>query len=386
MNAQGCQFIESVSSVLVLQLCPIGDTLFGTPALAALRRRFADATISVMTWRSSCEVLENNPNIDRLITCTGALDAARTASKLRSQGVDLVVGLSHVGSWLSAAFPNSIKVGFNSRTLGWLYAEQVPDKRTVHAIDYCLQVVQSLGATAVSRKMELYLSNRDRQAAMDWALSVGLDFRKVTVAIHPGGKNFPAKRWSTSGFASVADRLVVELDADVVIVGGPDDVPLAQAIIDQASYASRLFVAAGHLPLKQTGALIERCTLFIGNDSAPQHIASAVDTPVIALFGPTDPKSFGPTSSLSSVVTASLPCSPCFHWMTSPLQYLYLSSVKRLECRHECMSEISADMVMSAVYLLLEKMRRQSLPGDEQKAATVPCNSTANAPLMQCQN
>jgi len=60
--------------------------------------------------------------------------------------------------------------------------------------------------------------------------------------------------------------------------------------------------------------------------------------------------------------------------------------VKRLECRHECMSEISADMVMSAVYLLLEKMRRQSLPGDEQKAATVPCNSTANAPLMQCQN
>lgn len=383
MNESGCQSLNCPSSILVLQLCPIGDALFGTPALAALRRRFAGARITVMTWQSSFEVLEGNPNIDRLITCTGALDAARVASKLRAEGVDVVVGLSHVGSWLSAAFPNSIKVGFNSRTLGWLYAEQVPDKRTIHAIDYCLQVVQSLGATADSRKLEFYISDRDRQATEDWASSVGLDLSGVTVAIHPGGKNFQAKRWDTPGFSAVADRLVTELDTSVVLVGGHDDVLLAREIIENARYGSRFFVAAGELSLKQTGALIERCTLFIGNDSAPQHIASAMNTPVIALFGPTDPENFGPTSSLSTVVTANLPCSPCFHWMTSPLQYLYLSSLKRLECKHECMAYITPDMVMSAVHLVMERIRRRTKSSIEPELAAIPYHGITDSSLAQ---
>lgn len=383
MNESGCQSLDCPSSILVLQLCPIGDALFGTPALAALRRRFAGARITVMTWQSSFEVLEGNPNIDRLITCTGALDAARVASKLRAEGVDVVVGLSHVGSWLSAAFPNSIKVGFNSRTLGWLYAEQVPDKRTIHAIDYCLQVVQSLGATADSRKLEFYISDRDRQATEDWASSVGLDLSGVTVAIHPGGKNFQAKRWDTPGFSAVADHLVTELDTSVVLVGGHDDVLLAREIIENARYGSRFFVAAGELSLKQTGALIERCTLFIGNDSAPQHIASAMNTPVIALFGPTDPENFGPTSSLSTVVTANLPCSPCFHWMTSPLQYLYLSSLKRLECKHECMAYITPDMVMSAVHLVIERIRRRTKSSIEPELAVIPYHGITDSSLAQ---
>lgn len=371
--------------MLVLQLCPIGDTIFGTPALTALRRKFTNARISVMTWQSSCEVLRDNPNIDRLIACNGTLDAARVASKLRSEGVDLVVGLSHVGSWLSAAFHNSIKVGFNSRTLGWLYAEPVPDKRTIHAIDYCLQVVQSIGATVGSRKLEFYISDQDRQTAADWASSVGVGFRNATIAIHPGGRNFQAKRWSTSGFSAVVDRLVAELGADVIIVGGSDDVPLAQAIIQGARCDSKLFVAAGRLSLKQTGALIERCTLFIGNDSAPQHIASAVDTPVVALFGPTDPENFGPTSSLSSVVTAKLPCSPCFHWMASPLQYLYLSSLKRLECKHECMSEITPDQVISAVHLMMERIRQRSTPRVEREFAAAPYHETASSSIVHFQ-
>ncbi|NLU41159.1 MAG: glycosyltransferase family 9 protein [Firmicutes bacterium] len=369
MSAVESRHIECPTSILVLQLCPIGDTMFGTPALRALRQRFRDAHISVLTWQSSCEVLKGNPNIDCLIPCVGTLDMARTVSKLKSADIDLVVGLSHVGSWLSAAFPGVFKVGFNSTRLGWLYAEQVPDSRTIHAIDYCLQVVRSVGAVADSRRLEFYISDKDRDVAANWASAEGVTWRRTVVTIHPGGKNFTAKRWRTSGFAAVADRLVKELGAEVIIVGGPDDVPLAQSIADQAR--SRVFIAAGRLSLKQTGALIERSALFIGNDSAPQHIASALDTPVVALFGPTDPDNFGPSSSLSTVVTAGLPCSPCFHWMASPLQYLYLSSVKRLECRHECMSEISPDQVMSAAHQLLDRARQRSAARTERKLTVV---------------
>lgn len=345
--------------------------MFGTPALRALRQRFRDACISVITWQSSCEVLRGNPNIDRLFPCNGTLDMAKTVSRLKAEGIDLVVGLSHVGSWLSAAFPGALKVGFNSKRLGWLYAEPVPDTRTVHAIDYCLQVVRSVGAVPDSRRLEFHISDKDRETAANWASAQGVSWRRTAVSIHPGGRNFTAKRWRTSGFAAVADRLVEELGAEVIIVGGTDDVPLAQSIADQVR--SRVFIAAGHLSLKQTGALIERCSLFIGNDSAPQHIASAVDTPVVALFGPTDPDNFGPSSSLSSVVTAGLPCSPCFHWMASPLQYLYLSSVKRLECRHECMSEISPDQVMSAAHQLLDRARQRSAAGTGRKLTAVRC-------------
>lgn len=345
--------VSRIKRILVLQLCPIGDTLFGTPALRALRRRFPDAHIADVTWAANREVLEGNPHLDRLILCPSALKLPRILSALADEDFDAVVGLSNIGSWLALFTRAAVRVGFNSQTLGRFYTAPVPDRRDRHAVDYCLDVVAALGAEPDGRWMELPLTDRDRQWAWRFLQPDTGAGPPLRVAIHPGGRHFPAKRWPPAGFAHVADYLAGQYGAQVVVVGGPDDVELAEEIADACRLADPL-VAAGRTGLKQTAAILEQCDLFIGNDSAPMHMAQAVGTPVVALFGPTDPGNFGPLGPHDVVVRKALPCSPCFRWLGGSRQYLSYASL--VEHPAPCMVAITPADVIAAVERQLDRL------------------------------
>lgn len=342
---------SSIDRILVLQLCPIGDTLFGTPAIRALRRRFPRAYIADVTWSANREVLEGNPHLDRVILCRSGLQLPRLLSALADEDFDAVVGLSNIGSWLSLFTRATVRVGFNSQTLGWFYSSPVPDRRERHAIDYCLDVVAALGAEPDGRRMDLPVGPADRA----WArrlLTASAQAAPLRVAIHPGGRHFPAKRWPASGFAHVADYLVGQYGAQVVVVGGPDDVKLARVLAEEARLAEPL-VVAGRTSLKQTAAILEQCDVFIGNDSSPLHMAQAVGTPVVALFGPTDPGNFGPQGPYDVVVRRAVPCSPCFHWLGGSRQYLSYASL--VEQPAPCMRAIGPADVIAAVEQVLDR-------------------------------
>src|SRR5690606_23171405 len=113
----------------------------------------------------------------------------------------------------------------------------------------------------------------------------GLPGDGPVVALHPGADHFPAKRWPVDRFALLADRLAERYGARVVLVGGPGDVPLAAAIRERVQRAPLLDLT-GRLALLETAAVLERVDLMVGNDSGPLHMAVAVGTPVVALFGP----------------------------------------------------------------------------------------------------
>ena len=355
-----------LSNILVLQLCPIGDTLFGTPALRALRARFPRARISVVTWASNRDILAGNPHIDRIVAVRGTLRLPRVLGQLAEEDFDAVVGLSNIGSWLTIFTSARVRVGFNSQTLGWLYTAQVPDRRDRHAVDYCLDVVAVLGASPQGRHLEIHLADADRSFARAWLGDEGGQPRPpLRVAMHPGGRHFPAKRWSTSGFAHVADYLAGQYGAQVVLVGGPDDVTLAQAIEAECRLAEPL-IAAGRTSLKQTAAIIERCDLFIGNDSAPTHLAVAVGTPVVALFGPTDVDNFRPLGPYDVVVRKELPCSPCFRWLGGSMQHLH--GLRPVEGSAECMRLITPHDVILAVEQQLDRLALRQARGLERPA------------------
>lgn len=360
-----------IDKILVLQLCPIGDTLFGTPALRALRRRFPHARVADVTWAANREVLEGNPAIDRLVLCRSALQLPRVLSALADEDFDAVVGLSNIGSWLTLFTRAEVRVGFNSQTLGWLYTQDVPDRRELHAVDYCLEVVAALGAESDGRHLDLPVSERERQWARRF-LRADRGRPALRVAMHPGGRYFPAKRWPTSGYAYVADYLAGQHGAQIVVVGGPDDVALAEEMADECRLAEPL-VAAGRAGIKQTAALIEQCDLFIGNDSAPMHMAEAVGTPVVAMFGPTNPGNFRPLGPFDVVVRKELPCSPCFHWLGGSRQYLMHASLS--EQPAPCMRSITPRDVIVAVEGQIDRLGLRAHRGLVRPPAPPPVDA-----------
>ncbi|MBX6376924.1 MAG: glycosyltransferase family 9 protein [Clostridia bacterium] len=325
-------------------MCPLGDTLFATPALRALRRRFPEARVVVLAWASNAPILEGNPNVDEVWVAGSTLDLPRLARRVLEGGFQLGVGLSNLGSWFLMVSGVPLKVGFNAQSLGRFYVRPAPDRRDVHAVDYCLSIVGALGAPVDDRRLELPLGAQDRAEAERF-LREEVGPAPLLVAIHPGGRHFRAKRWFPARFGRLADELTARFGARVVLVGGSEDVRLAEQIRLMAT--SRPAVAAGRLRLKATAALLERADLFVGNDSAPLHMAAAVGTPTVALFGPTDPVNFRPIGDHHRIVRRDLPCSPCFHWLGGPQQYL--QGCRNQECRHQCMKEIGVEEVVGAV-------------------------------------
>lgn len=337
---------DLVRRIAVWLLCPIGDTLFATPALRGLRKRFPAAHITAITWTSNRDVLAHNPNVDQVLSCKGTAGLPRIIAHLQTNGYELAVGLSNAGSYVALCHKAPYRVGFHSDRLGWLYDFASPERLDVHAAQYCLDVVAALGVEPQSLQLDWYIAPQERAEARRF-LEQNFGHNLLCpplVAIHPGGKHFAEKRWPIERFATVADALLHQMGAEVLIVGGPDDVPLAEQIVAGISGPKRPIVAVSRTSLRLTAALIENCQLFIGNDSAPLHIAAAVGTKTIGLYGPTTPANFGPLGEGHTAMWRPTSCSPCFRWLGGFIQYMPRQLDPR--CRMQCMDGIPTSDVM----------------------------------------
>lgn len=326
-----------IRRILILQIGPIGDTLFTMPALKALRGRFPAATIAVLASPGAGDVLRGTPYLDILRVCRSGLDLIRAMAEFRQLGFDLAIGLSTRGSWLASFCRAPYKAGFPSPFLSLSEPGPLKEIPSTHIVEYCLDVARLVGAAVPEGEhaLEIWLSPGDREGAE--AFMAAHHLRAPLVAMHPSGHYFRFKRWPVERYAQLAEALAVE-GCQTVVVGGPEDTELGMKVARLARSAPAL--AVGRLRLKETAALIGRCQLFIGNDSAPLHMAAAVGTPAIGLFGPTSPSQFSPCGPGHSVIYKSLPCSPCFRFLGGPLQYWPRCS------RARCMEAIGVDEVL----------------------------------------
>lgn len=338
MNKQKQLRHAEIRRVLVLQFSPIGDTIFAVPALKALREYYPQATIVVLASARAGDVLKGLPYHDMLRICRSGLDVARTLVEFRHLHFDLAVGLSNQGSWLSFFCGTPFKAGFPTPLLSLAEPGALKEEPAAHVVEYCLAVVRLLGATVPGdRRLELWLSPAEKERARTFLAAHGLS--DPMVAVHPGGRYFPLKRWPVERFARLVDALAGQ-GYRAVIVGGPEDTELAGSLAEQAECEP--VVAAGRLRLKETAALLAHCRLFIGNDSAPLHMAAAVNTPTLGLFGPTDPRQFSPYGPGHTVLYKALPCSPCFRFLGGLGQYLPKCT------RAQCMEAITVEETAAA--------------------------------------
>ena len=306
---------DTRANVLVIKPASLGDVLMSTAFLAALRAHLpqADITVLVTSWAEAA--LAGNPHCNRLLDAGSVgfpgrygLGAYRSCvSRVRQEGFTHCFVLDR--SPLMALLPRLAgipwRAGLDSAGRGIALHVGVPCRDDRHEAELYLDVLRAVGIDITKPRLHFRPRPSDSDMISHLLAKHDLAHAAPLIAVHPGGGMNPgqqlvSKRWPTAGFTALAERLAGTRGGKVVLVGGTDDAPAIEAIQEGVNPHS-LFVA-GSLSFPQLGALLQRCDLFIGNDSAPMHLAAAVGTPVIALFGPTSPERYGPYGVESAVV------------------------------------------------------------------------------------
>lgn len=297
---------------LVVQTSFLGDMVLTTPLLAELAAR---GPVDVVATPANAPLLANHPSVRRIVVFDKRRDArgleglARTAAVLR-EGVYGTAFLAQ-GSMRSATLARLAgipeRVGFETSAGRWLYTRRVPYRDDLHHAErlWRLAVPADAPASAETLRPRLYPGDAERTAA-DLVLAGSAAAMQPFIALAPGSV-WATKRWPY--YPELVRLLSPELA--VVVVGGPVDGDLARAIASVAP--GRVVDATGRLSLLASAELIRRARALVTNDSAPMHLASAVGTPTVAVFGPTVPDfGFGPLAPTSAVVGHELlPCRPC---------------------------------------------------------------------------
>lgn len=293
-------------SIVVIKPCCIGDVIMTTPLLEVLQRTYPAARITYVVGTWSKVIAEHQPTVASVIDCGtvgipgryALKDYVKLAQRLRRQHFDLAFVLDRspmltLLPWLAGI---ARRVGPDSLGRGFSLTDRVAvsTSRTQlqHQVDIYLDLARALGIAVDHPQMHFEPTVEERQRIYPST--------RKQVAVFPGGGSNPgmqltAKRWPLALYRDLVRKLVHELGVQVLLIGGPDDVALNQSLLDGLTVPAGTVVnLAGQTPFGQTAAQIEHCVLFIGNDSSPMHLAAAVGTPVIAIFGPTSPQEYGP--------------------------------------------------------------------------------------------
>lgn len=320
-------------NILIIKPGAIGDVLHLTPTIRAIKSANPQAEVSLIVGsQATAELFKYNPHVSRTFvfdkggkhrTIRAMIELWR---HLRRNKYDLVINFqrSNIKTWFlaSAAFPSSVLVYHKTKN------------RIVHAIDDYLKTVLPLGITTCERRLDLEVGEEAIRFSDLLFEAEGLAGRK-TVAFNPGASH-PVNRWGANRFAELADMLAERIGAKVIIVGGPDDVPLAHDILARTKTGP--LILAGKTNLLQLGAVLKRCGVLVTGDTGPMHIAAAVGAKVVALFGAADPERTGPIGCHNVVLQSKkVPCVPCRSRRCKNSFYL------------ECMERITPQEVFEAI-------------------------------------
>jgi len=334
--------------ILIIEVNWLGDILFTTPAIRAIRQSNPNSFIGCLVVPRCTDMLRDNPNIDELIILDEAGAHRRLWGKialiweLRKKRFDTVISFHRSMSriLIVALAGISRRVGYCTKKRSWLLTDRVAQpSRGLHRVEYFLKLTRSVGMDTGARNYDFYISETHVSGGDKILRNIGITEGEDFFVINPGA-NWPPKRWSREKFTGLCELLKKRYGKKIVITGAKKDTSLGQHIIDMSG--SSAVSICGGTTLGELAAVMRRASLVISNDSGPMHIAVSQGVPTIALFGPTSPEITGPYGDSEYIVISrwddcKLPC--------------YDS-----ECnRYRCMEAISVDEVLGAVEKLLSR-------------------------------
>ena len=291
--------------ILVTRLRYIGDVILTVPVVRALRKRYPDARIFYLAERGMGEVLQDDSDVELVILLdrfpmegesrfSHFVRTLRFLAEIRSHGFDLVIDLfcnprSALITFLSGA---RYRVGFDVRFRGVVYNIKIARVSSKRVTDAYLDGVRTIGIEPVALTPDLQLSVAEIDWANGWAERRLEGGDGPIVCLNPGA-SWPAKTWPGENFAVLADRLMRDQNARIVFIQGPDNGSSVRSI---ASTMENEAIVADLMPIRQVGALISVCDVVVSNDSGLMHLAPAVGTPSIGIFGPSDSSVWFPYS------------------------------------------------------------------------------------------
>jgi len=341
--------INNIRKILIRSANWVGDAVMSLPTIRAIRRNFPDAEISILVKAWVSPLFDNNPDIDHILLYDsvkrhkGWLGKFRLSNDLREKRFDLAILLQNAFeaaliTWM-AGIPNRLGYNTDARTLLLTHpVKRNPEYKTIHQIDYYLGILEGASLKTYGKELSLIISQEEQIHAKEILKNQGITGERPLIGINPGAAYGNAKRWYPECFADLCKRLQNFCKADIIILGGPGEELLGKQICSMIG--KNCISLCGKTSLREAIALIERFTLFITNDSGLMHIAAAIDTPQIAIFGPTNQITTSPASLKSLIISVPTPCSPCL----------------KPECpekHHSCMKAVTVDMVYNAAISML---------------------------------
>jgi lipopolysaccharide heptosyltransferase II len=301
--------------IVVIKPCCMGDALMATPAIAALRRALPEAYIGMAVGGWSRQAVLHNPRLNAIIDVPAGRDALgmsgtmRLARRIRrgNFGTALVLDRSPLLNMVPYLAGIPVRAGLDSENRGLALTHPVPcpPDKVRHEVEWYLDIVRVLGIAAPREDsyLEFYPTEQDKAEAGRILSEIGDDSDSGVVALHLGGGTNPgmrllSKRWQPEKWARIVDWLAETYESTVVLLGGPgpEDREAAGRLRNALFHGTHPFVVdlVGKLEWSTMGALMERSDLFLGHDTGAMHLATAVRTPVVAVFGPSDPVRYGP--------------------------------------------------------------------------------------------
>ena len=289
-----------LKKILVFSFSFIGDAVLSTSVIQPLRKHFLDAHITYLVGPRAFDLLATDPNIDATLVYDNRSEHAgwkgrlRLIKNLRRGKFDLVINLrDSLTAWCIGAEHWGMAHGDSNR----------------HAVTRYLEVLQRQGVDTTDASPYLQLTETEYVNARHFLAEAGQTSEQLLIGIHPGG-NWDYKLWDAKNYATAASILAEKLNATILLFAGPNESEL-QANVAEMMDVPPILVHTDDL--RHLAALISVCDVYIGNDTGPMHIAGAVDTPVVALFGSTNHIRSGPYGDKRTVVQSgiNLGCNPC---------------------------------------------------------------------------
>jgi len=310
---------EQWGKVLIVQTSFLGDTILTLPLLAEIRRRFPTASLVLLSTPLGKELLEGQPALDEIIVDDkrhkdkGWSGLWRKARVLRAKGFTLALcphrSFRSALLLFLARIPH--RVGFR-QSKGWFLFHSLASRdASRHDVERNLSILAALGIKLQNcrRVLELDPNEDARENASQLLVEAGVNTEKLIIGVNPGSV-WPTKRWAPELFSALIRLLKQNLECEVVLFGGPEDVPVAKEIEKQS--AGGVVNLAGKIALRVLPATMAHCGLLITNDSGPMHIAVALGVPVVAIFcATTSSLGFYPYTSKAVVIEKNLSCRPC---------------------------------------------------------------------------
>ena len=273
---------NQIHRILIIRLAPLGETVLTTPVIRALRQHFRDAYIAYMAAPTREALVSANPHLNEVLTYQPSVPKLiyQMARRKFQMAVVLQPTFRLVLHTFLARIP--FRVGFKTNAGGKkLLNLAVPNNTAQHETERYLDVVRALGIEAVNTEPEVFVDSAGKAWVNNFLEDRELNDGSPIIGLNPGAATV-YRRWQASNFATLADRLHETYDAHIIITTGPREGELADQVADAMSHSP---VIVNQATPMQLGALLQRCNLYISNDTGPMHLSTAVKTPTIALFG-----------------------------------------------------------------------------------------------------